>query len=114
MERKKIINLLNISSNRESNVARKKWYVIDSQTAKDKNNQYNSNKFETKSIKSSLFNYSNPFLLVTWDITVTANNTDDASEINEFNDEANNIYIALPMYNSIEYSVNYSDTLGSL
>ena len=32
----KIINLLNDSSNEESKFATKKWYVIDSQTIKDK------------------------------------------------------------------------------
>ena len=31
-----------------------------------------------------------------------------------FVDEANHIYIAMPMYNFIEYSDNYSDTSGSL
>ena len=31
-----------------------------------------------------------------------------------FVDEANHIYIAMPMYNLIEYSNNYSDTSGSL
>ena len=31
-----------------------------------------------------------------------------------FVDEANHIYIAMPMYNLIEYSDNYSDTSGSL
>ena len=31
-----------------------------------------------------------------------------------FVDEANYIYIAMPMYNSIEYSDNYSDKSGSL
>ena len=30
-----------------------------------------------------------------------------------FVDEANHIYITIPMYNLIEYSDNYSDTLGS-
>ena len=29
-----------------------------------------------------------------------------------FVDEANHIYIAMPMYNLIEYSDNYSDTSG--
>ena len=38
METKKIINLLNDSSNEESKFGTKKWYVIDSQTAKDKYN----------------------------------------------------------------------------
>ena len=37
------------------------------------------------------------------------------TKINEiFVDEANHIYIAMPMYNLIEYSDNYSDTSGSL
>ena len=37
------------------------------------------------------------------------------TEINEtFIDEAEHINIAMPMYNLIEYSDNYSDTSGSL
>ena len=36
------------------------------------------------------------------------------AEINVFVDEANHIYIAMPMYDLIEYSGNYSDTSGSL
>ena len=37
------------------------------------------------------------------------------TEVNEvFIDEANYIYIAMPMYNLIEYSDNYSDTSGNL
>ena len=115
--------MLNDSSNEESTFATKKWYVIDSQTAKDKYNQNNSIKFETASIKSSLCDNSHAFVLVTGDITVTAdNNTDVAfkncapfstckTEINDvFIDEANHIYIPMPMYNLIEYSDNYSDT----
>ena len=35
-------------------------------------------------------------------------------KINVFVDEANHIYIAMPMYNLIEYSDNYSDTSGHL
>ena len=34
METRKIINLLNDSSNEECKFATKKWYVIDSQTTK--------------------------------------------------------------------------------
>ena len=36
MEIQKVINLLNDSSNEEYKCATKRWYVIDSQTAKDK------------------------------------------------------------------------------
>ena len=39
METQKIINLVNNSSNEESKFVTKKWYVIDSQMAKDKYNQ---------------------------------------------------------------------------
>ena len=67
MESQKIINLSNDSSNEESKFVTKKWYVIDSQTAKDKYNQSNSFKFETE----SLCDYSHAFILVTGDITVT-------------------------------------------
>ena len=66
--------MLNYSRNEESKVATKMWYVIDSQTAKDKYKQQNSIKFETESIKSNLCNYSDAFILVTGDITVTADN----------------------------------------
>ena len=41
MGTQKIINLLNDSSNEESKFATKKWYVINSQTAKGKYKQGN-------------------------------------------------------------------------
>ena len=77
-------------------------------------------------ILNSLCDYSNAFILVTRNITVNANNNTDVAfkncaplytctTINDvFADEANHIYIAMPMYNLIEYSDNYSDTSGSL
>ena len=127
MERQKIINLFNDSSNEESKFATKKWYVIDSQTTKGKYKQGDTIKFETETIKSSLCDYSDAFILVTGNITVTAaNNTDVAfkncasfctctTKINDmFIDEANHIYIAMPTYNLIKYSNNYSDTSRSL
>ena len=54
MEPRKIINLLNDSANEEAKFATKKLYVIDSQTAKGKDNQNNFITCETESIKSSL------------------------------------------------------------
>ena len=65
MKTQKIINLFNYSSNQESKFATKEWYVIDSQTAKGKYKQINSIKFETENIKSSLYDYSDAFVLVT-------------------------------------------------
>ena len=101
--------------------------VIDSQTTKGKYKQGHTIKFETETIKSSLFDYSDAFILVAGSITVNAaNNTDVAfkncapfstctTKTNDiFADEANHIYIATPMYNLIEYSDNYSDTSGTL
>ena len=127
MKTQKIINLLNDSRNEESKFATKKWYVIDSQTTKGKYKQGDTIKFETETIKSSLCDYSDAFILVTGNITVAANNDTDVAfkncapfstcttKINDvFVDEANHIYIAMPMYNLIEYSNNYSDTSGSL
>ena len=122
MGAQKIINLLNDSCHEESKFATKKWYVIDSQTTKGKYKQGDSIKFETETIKSSHCDYSDAFILVTENITGNAgNNTDVAfkncapfstctTKINDiFVDEANHIYIAMPMYNLIEYSNNYSD-----
>ena len=112
METQKIINLLNDSSNEESKFATKKWYVIDSQTTKGKYKQGYTIKFETETIKSSLCDYSDAFILVAGDITVNADNTTDVAfnnyapfstcktKINDvFLDEANHICIAMPMYN---------------
>ena len=116
-----------LDDSEQSKFATKEWYIIDSQNAKGKYNQNNSIKFETETIKSSLYDYSDAFILVTADINVTANNNTDAAfkncppfstfntEINDvFIDKANHIYISVPMYNLIEYSDNYSGTSGSL
>ena len=127
METRKIINFLNDSSNKESKFATKKWYVIYSQTTKGKCKQGNTIRFETETTKSSLYDYSDAFILVTGNTTVAASNNIDIAfkncapcstcktVINDvFLDEANYIYIAMLMYNLIEYSDNYSDTSGSL
>ena len=126
METQKIINLLNDSSNEESKFATKKQYVIDSQTTKGKCKQGDTIKFETETIKSSVCDYSDEFVLVTENITVNAGNDTDVAfkncapfstckaVINDvFVDEAKHIYIAMPMYNLIECSDSYSDTSGS-
>ena len=127
MDAQKIINLLNDSSNEESKFASKKWYVIDSQTTKGKHKQGDAIKFETETMKSSLCDYSDAFILVTGYITVTANNNTDVAfkncepfstcttKINDiFVDQANHTFLAMPMYNVIGYSNNYPDTSGSL
>ena len=100
-------------------------------------------KFLTKSIESSLCDYSHAYILVTGNVTVTktiaaaddnpvqrsqpltvatqvafkncAPFKDCRTEINDtFVDYADFINIAMSMYNLIEYSDNYSDSSGSL
>ena len=78
--------------------------VIDGQTAKGKYKQGNTVKFETQSIKSSLCDYVDAYILVTENVAVTANNNTYVAfrncapfstcntEINDvFVDEANHI-----------------------
>ena len=84
---------------------------IDSQTTKGKYKQSDIIKFETETIKWSLCDYSDAFILVTGNITINAaNDTDVAFKncapfsackavINDvFVDRAEHIYIAMPMY----------------
>ena len=114
METQKIINLLNDSSSEEFKFATKKWYVIDSQTTKGKYKQGDTIKFETETIKSSLCDYSDAFILVKRNRAVAANSDTDVAfkncapfstcktVINDvFIDEANHIYIAIPIKNLI-------------
>ena len=127
METKKIVNLFNSSDNENSKFETKKWYIIDSES----NGNYSKDeeiKFLTRSIESSLCDYSDAYILVTGNITATANNAATQvifkncapfekckTEINEtFVDEVDFINITMRMFNLMEYSDNYSDTSGSL
>ena len=85
-------------------------------------------KLETKVIKSNIFDYSDSYILVTGNIRVTGGDTNTRVAlkncapftkcVTHINDEhvnnADNLDIAMPMYNLIEYSDNCSDTWGSL
>ena len=70
METQKIVNLLNGSDNENSKFATKKWYVIDSES-KGNYSDENEIKFLTSSLESNLCDYSNAYILVTGNITVT-------------------------------------------
>ena len=127
METQKIVNLLNGSDNENSKFATKKWYVIDSES-KGNYSDENEIKFLTSSLESNVCDYSNGQILVTRNINATGGdaNTKVAfkncesfrkcrTEINDtFVDDAQCINIAMPMYNLIEYSDNYSDISGRL
>ena len=73
METQKNINLLNGYGNENSKFATKKWYVIDNES-KGNCSHHNPIKFLTKSIESSLCDYSDAYILVTGNITATPNN----------------------------------------
>ena len=66
METQKIVNLWNRFDNENS----KKWYVIDSES-KGVYSHENPIKFLTSSLESSLCDYSDAYILVTGNITVT-------------------------------------------
>ena len=139
METQKIVNLLNGSDNEYTKFATKKWYAIDSES-KGNYSHHDPIKLLTKSIESSLCDYSDAYIIVTGNITVIRTIADNpfrrkqqldvATQVAFKNcapfekcsteidgtlvDEANFINITMPMYNLIECSDNYSDTSGSL
>ena len=142
METQKIVNLINGSDNENSKFATIKWYVIDSESQGNYSHE-NPIKFLTNSLESSLFDYSDAYILVTENVTVTrtiaaaagvdplrkqslnaatqvvfkncALFKDCRIEISDtFFDYAYFINIAMAMYNLSEYSDNYFDTSGSL
>ena len=127
METQKIVNLLNRSDNENSKFATKKWYIINNES-KGNYSHKNPIKSLTSSLESSLCDYSDAYILVTGNITVTGGKDNTKvtfkncasfnkcrTEINEtFVDDADIINITMPMYNLIDYSDNYSDTSGNL
>ena len=128
METQKIVNLLNGFDNENSKFATKKWYIIDN-NSKSNYERVNEIKFLTSSLESNPCDYSDAYILVTGNNNITGTNDGNTkvafkncapfkkcrTEINEtFVDDAEHINIAMPMYNLIEYSDNYSDTSGNL
>ena len=120
MEKQKIVNLSNDTDNKNSKFATKKWYVIDSES-KGVYSHENEIKFLTSLLESSLCDYSVAYILVTGNITAVGGDANtkvalkNCAPINEtFVDKKRGFNIAMPMYNLIEYSDNYSETSGSL
>ena len=119
--------MLNNSEKEHSTFAIKKWYIIDSES-KGNYSADEEIKLLNRSIESSPCDYSDSYILVTRNITLTGGNDNTKvafkncapfekcrTEINKtFVDDAQHINIETPMYNLIEYSDNYSDTFGSL
>ena len=80
METQRIVNLLNGSDNENSKFVTKRWYVIDNES-KGKYSHHDPIKFLTKSIKSSLCDYSDAYILVTGNIVVAKRNAVDTADI---------------------------------
>ena len=119
------------TDNESLKFATRKWYAINDQNNTDYGDGDENGttiKFETKVIKSNLCDYSDAYILVTGDITTRGGdaNTTVAFKIcapftkcvthinDEHVDNADNLDIAMPMYNLIEYRDNYADTSGSV
>ena len=135
MEYEKIANLLNDETNQPYKFRTRNWVEINDEAR----STYSPNKqikFKTSMLRSSLCDYSDAYILVKGNITVNntaadsaaANNTNKKvifknckpftrciSKIdNTEKDNAQYIDIAMPIYNLIEYSDDYSKTSGSL
>ena len=70
METQKLANLLNGSDNENSKFATIKWYIIDTE-AKGNYSKDHRIKLLTSSLESNLCGYSDAYILVTGNITVT-------------------------------------------
>ena len=122
-EHKKKLNLFNDAN--DSKFVTRKWSIVnnDSEANYDAGNEITYN---TEVLKSNLCDCNNAHILVRGDIAVT---TAGATQVAFKNfapftkwitkidgtttDDAEDLYLVMPMYNLIEYSWNYSETTGS-
>ena len=129
--------MIDDASNQPSKFRTKNWVEINDESS----GKYNVNsqiKFKIPMLKSSLFDYSDAYILVKGTITITGAGADAAdrqadekdkgvafkncapftnciSKINNTQvDNVKDIDIVMPMYNLIECSDNYAKTTGSL
>ena len=135
MENQKIINLLDKMDTDSKHFATKKWYIINDEN----NTNYGVNKdtgadnpdtikYDTRVLKPNLCDYAEAYILADGTIRGTGGNNNTRLALKncapftkcnlEINDEhadtAENLDIAMPMYNLIEYSDNYQDSSANL
>ena len=135
MENPKIINLLDKIDTDSKHFATKKWYLINDEN----NTNYGVNKdtgednpdtikYDTRVLKPNVCDYAVAYILINGTIRAAAadgntrlalRNCAPFTKCNlEINDEhvdtAENLDIAMPMYNLIEYSDNYQDSSATL
>ena len=79
MEYQKIINLLDNTPNQLSKFETKNWIEINDKSRKVYN-VHSDIRFKTTLLKSSLCDYSDPYILVKGDITITGDGADDAAK----------------------------------
>ena len=135
MENQKIINLIDKIDTDLKHFATKKWYIINDEN----NTNYGVNKdtgadnpdtirYDTRILKPNLCDYAEAYILIDGTIRAAAADANTRLALKncvpftkcdlEINDEhvdtAENLDIAMPMYNLIEYSDNYQDSSATL
>ena len=135
MEHKKITNLLGNTSDKVPRFITKKWIEVHDQfgSAAIDIIQTKQIRFKTSMLRSDLCDYSNAYIVVKGVVTVSAderdrnemnrqvvlkNNAPFISCISKINgvliENAEDLCIAVPMYNLLEYIKIYSNTSASL
>ena len=130
MEYDKINNLLGGESENLSKFITRQYVKVNSLS-----NTYNENKsirFKTPMLRSDLCDYADAYILINGTITVAGNHLRDRQNrplilksnapfiscitiINgELIEDADDLDLTMPVYNLLEYSKNYRETIGSL
>ena len=124
MEYQKILNLLSTTSDNVPGFITKKWVEVHDQSvnAEDRYNPSKQIRLKTSMLRSDLCNFSDVYIVVKGTITVTGESNNSRknrplafknkapfisyiSKINNtLTDNAEDLDIAMPMYNLIEYS----------
>ena len=137
MEYQKITNLLGTTSDNVPRFITKKWIEVHDQSgsAEDRYKPSKQIRFKTSMLRSDLCDYSDAYIVVKGDITLTKTNgrgiidirnrflafknnapfTNCISKINNvLIDNAEDLDVVMPMYNLLEYSKNHWKMTGSL
>ena len=131
MEFQKVLNFIDTTSDNKDlpRYVTKKWIEVYDQS-QENYNVIKEIRIKTSMLRSDLCDFSDAYIVVKRSITVTNpdNNAHDKklafkdntlfvsciSKINNtLNDNAEDLDVVMPMYNLLEYSKNYSKTIGS-